>query len=124
MIKDDQQVHFLDLDILIVGKGFSYRIYDKRDNFDFPIVNYPDLSGNIPSRQSYSVFISQLVRYARGCLHFNDFQLRCISLTNKLLAQNFKLDRLRFAFFKFCLRHKKLILKYGNKPFHLNVGLG
>ena len=63
--KDDQQVHFLDLDILIVGKGFSYKIYDKRDNFDFPIVNYPDLSGNSPSRQSYSVFISQLVRYAR-----------------------------------------------------------
>jgi len=67
--KDDQHVHFLDLDILIVGKGFSYSIYDKRDNFDFPIVNYPDLSGNIPSRQSYSVFISQLVRYARGCLY-------------------------------------------------------
>jgi hypothetical protein len=122
--KDDQQVHFLDLDILIAGKGFSYQIYDKRDNFDFPIVNYPDLSGNIPSRQSYSVFISQLVRYARGCLHFKDFQLRCASLTNKLLAQNFKIDRLRSAYFKFCLRHKKLILKYGNKPFHLNVGLG
>ena len=122
--KDDQQVHFLDLDILIVGKGFSYKIYDKRDNFDFPIVNYPDLSGNIPSRQSYSVFISQLVRYARGCLHFKDFQLRCISLTSKLLAQNFKLDRLRFAFFKFCLRHKNLILKYGNKPFVLDTGLG
>ena len=27
--KDDQQVHFLDLDILIAGKGFSYQIYDK-----------------------------------------------------------------------------------------------
>ena len=121
---DDQQVHFLDLDILIVGKGFSFKIYDKRDNFDFPIINYPDLSGNIPSRQSYSVFISQLVRYARGCLHFQDFQLRCMSLTNKLLAQNFKIDRLKLAYSKFCLRHKKLILKYGNKPFLLNIGLG
>ena len=51
--KDNQHVHFLDLDLLIVGKGFSYSIYDKRDNFDFPIINnYPDLSGNIPSRQS------------------------------------------------------------------------
>ena len=28
--KDDQNVHFLDLDILITGYGFSYRIYDKR----------------------------------------------------------------------------------------------
>ena len=33
--KDDQNVHFLDLDILITGYGFSYRIYDKRDSFTF-----------------------------------------------------------------------------------------
>ena len=76
--KNDQQVHYLDLDILIVGSGFSYCIYDKRDNFNFPIVNFPDLSGNIPACQSYNVFISQLVRYARGCMHFQDFKTRCV----------------------------------------------
>src|ERR1700727_1412029 len=97
-------------------KDFRTKFTIKEIIFDFPIVNYPDLSGNISSRQSYSVFISQLVRYARGCLHFKDFQLRCASLTNKLLAQNFKIDRLRPAYFKYCLRHKKLILKYENKP--------
>jgi hypothetical protein len=121
--KDDQQVHYLDLDLLIVGNGFSYWIYDKRDNFDFPIVNFPDLSGNIPARQSYSVFVSQLVRYARGCLHFKDFIIRCKCLTSKLLAQNFLLQRLQFAYFKFCLHHKKLILKYGNKPYSWKPGL-
>ena len=63
--KNDHQVHYLDLDILIMGKGFSYWIYDKRDNFQFPIVNFPDLSGNIPTHQSYSVFTSQLVRCTR-----------------------------------------------------------
>ena len=46
--KNDQQVHYLDLDILIVGSGFSYCIYDKRDNFNFSIVNFSDLNGNIP----------------------------------------------------------------------------
>ena len=86
--KNDQQVHYLDLDILIVGSGFSYCIYDKRDNFNFPIVNFPDLSGNIPACQSYNVFISQLVRYARGCMHFKDFKTRCMSLIIKLLEQN------------------------------------
>ena len=120
--KNDQQVHFLDLDILITGNIFSSRIYDKRDNFDFPIVCYPDLSGNIPARQSYSIFISQLVRYARGCSYFNDFKLRVISLTNKLLTQNFSLYRLKFAYFKFCVRHKKLITKYGSKPLVWNLG--
>ena len=113
--KDDQQVHFLDLDILITGAGFSYCIYDKRDSFKFPIVNFPDLSGNIPVRQSYSVFISQLVRYARGCLYFKDFQERARTLTVKLLSQNFKLNLLQKAYNKFRFRHKLLITRYGHK---------
>src|ERR1700723_3366924 len=66
--KDDQQVHFLDLDILIVGKGFSYKIYDKRDNFDFPIVNYPDLSGNIPSRLIACLFPNLLGMLGAVCI--------------------------------------------------------
>jgi hypothetical protein len=113
--KDDQQVHYLDLDILITGSGFSYSIYDKRDNFNFPIVSFPDLSGNIPTRQSYGVFISQLVRFARGCLQFIDFQRRVQALTTRLLAQNFRLHKLQVAYVKFCNRHRKLIFRYGNK---------
>lgn len=115
--KNDHQVHYLDLDILIMGKGFSYWIYDKRDNFEFPIVNFPDLSGNIPTHQSYSVFTSQLVRYARGCLHFKDFRCRVEALTFKLLTQHFMLHKLQSVYMKFCMRHKQLILKYGNKPY-------
>jgi hypothetical protein len=113
--KNDQQVHYLDLDILITGYGFSYWIYDKRDNFTFPIVNFPNLSGNIPARQSYGVFIAQLVRYARGCLYFKDFQQRARSLTIKLLSQNFLFHKLQASYTKFCFRHKKLILPYGRK---------
>jgi hypothetical protein len=121
--KSDQQVHYLDLDILIVGSGFSYCIYDKRDNFNFPIVNFPDLSGNIPASQSYNVFISQLVRYARGCMHFKDFKTRSMSLVIKLLEQNFTLHKLKFAYRKFCLRHKTLLVKYGNKAYNWIPGV-
>jgi hypothetical protein len=113
--KNSQQVHYLDLDILIDGPGFSYWIYDKRDNFNFPIVNFPDLSGNIPARQSYNVFIAQLVRYARGCLHFVDFQKRARALTIKLLSQNFKFHKLQATYARFCYRHKQLILPYGRQ---------
>ena len=35
----------------------STRLYDKRDDFDFHIVNVPFLSGNIPSGPSYGVYI-------------------------------------------------------------------
>ena len=58
---------FLDLQLLITEGVISTSIYDKRDAFDFPIVNFPSLSGNIPNRSAYGTFICELVRYARGC---------------------------------------------------------
>jgi hypothetical protein len=111
--KNDQQVHYLDLDILIANARFSYCIYDKRDKFNFPIVNFPHLSGNIPASHSYNVFLSQLVRYARGCFYFEDFQKRTSSLIVKLLRQNFQLPRLEKVYTKFCLRYKHLTRRYG-----------
>ena len=42
-------------------------IYDKRDDFNFHITNFPFMSSNIPSSPAYGVFISQLIRYARAC---------------------------------------------------------
>ena len=41
-------------------------IYDKREDFNFHITNFPFLSSNIPTSPAYGVFISQLIRYARG----------------------------------------------------------
>ena len=43
------------------------RFYDKRDDFNFHITNFPFLSSNIPSSPASGVFISQLLRYARAC---------------------------------------------------------
>ena len=49
------------------------RLYDKHDDFDFTIVNFPHLSSNIPSSPAYGVYISQLIRYSRACSHYNNF---------------------------------------------------
>ena len=116
--ENDQNVHYLDLDILIKNDKFSYCIYDKRDKFNFPIGNFPNLSGNIPTSHSYSVFLSQLVRYARGCLYFEDFQKRTSSLIIKLLKQNFRLHRLEKVYKKFCSRYKHLLHRYGLAVFN------
>ena len=43
----------------------STKIYDKRDDFNFDIVNFPFLDGDVPQRPSYGVYISQLIRFAR-----------------------------------------------------------
>ena len=45
--------------ILAIFNGFvSSKIYDIRDDFDFDIVNFPFLDGDVPRRPSYGVYIS------------------------------------------------------------------
>ena len=45
------------LDFLSISHGFvSSKIYYKRDDFDFDIVNFPFLDGDVPRRPSYGVY--------------------------------------------------------------------
>ena len=57
----DTGAPFLDLH-LSVGDGFvSSKIYYKRDDFDFDIVNCPFSDGDVHRHASYGVYISQLI---------------------------------------------------------------
>lgn len=59
---------YLDLYLYIDNSGrLKSKLYDKHDDFDFPIVNFPFLSSNIPTSPAYGVYISQLIRYCRAC---------------------------------------------------------
>ena len=62
-------------------------MYDKRNDYDFEVINYPFLDGNIPKNKSYSVFISQLVRFARVNSSFNGFIGDCKNKVSKLSRQ-------------------------------------
>ena len=67
---------------LSVSDGFvKTKIYDKRDDFDFDIENFPFLEGDVPRSTSYGVYISQLIRFARVSSHINDFNTRNKALT-------------------------------------------
>ena len=65
----------------------SSKIYDKRDDFNFEIVNFPFLYGDVPRSPSYGVYISQLIRFARECSNVDDSNIRNLFLTAKLLKQ-------------------------------------
>ena len=54
----DTEAPFLDLHLSISNGFVSSKIYDKRDDFDFDIVNFPFLDGDVPRRPSYGVYIS------------------------------------------------------------------
>ena len=104
---------YLDLLLEINPDGIlKSRIYDKRDDFSFPIVNFPFLSSNIPSSPAYGVYMSQMIRYARACSDYVDFKNRGILLTNKLLKQGFAEERLKSSLRKFYGRHHELVDRY------------
>ena len=56
--------YILDLNLSIVNGFVCSTKYDKRDDFDFDIVNFPFLDNDVPRRASYGVYVSQLIRFA------------------------------------------------------------
>ena len=72
----DTEAAFLDLHLSTSNYIVSTKIYDKGDDFDFEIVNFPFLEGDVPRSTSYGVYISQLIRFARASSHVADFNTR------------------------------------------------
>ena len=72
----DTEAPFSDLHLSISNGFDSSKIYDKRDDFDFDIVNFPFLEGDVQRCPSYGVYTSQLIRFARVCSHVDDFNNR------------------------------------------------
>ena len=108
----DTEVHFLDLNLCIYNGTVSIKIYDKRDDFDFDIVDFLFLDGDVPRHTSYGVNISQLIRFARASSILSDFNYRNKALTAKRLRQGYRYFKLRKAFSKFYRRLSALVEKY------------
>ena len=95
----DTEAPFLDLHFSISNGFVSSKIYDKRDDFDFDIVNFPFLDGDVSHSTSFGVYISQLIRFARVSSHVADFRVRNKSLTAKLHQQSYWYHKLRKNWF-------------------------
>ena len=59
----DTEVPFLDFHLYISNGFVSSKIYYKSDDFDFNIVNFPFLDGDVPRRPSYGVYITETSPY-------------------------------------------------------------
>ena len=80
---------FLNLNLSIPNGTVSTKIYDKRDDFDFAIVNCPflDGDGDVPRRTSYGLYISRRIRFVRASSNVSDFNCRNEAFTAKILRQ-------------------------------------
>ena len=103
----DTEAPFLDLNLSITNGIVSSKIYDKRDDFKFEIVNFPFFYGDVPRSPSYGVYISQLIRFARVCSNVDDFINRNLFLSAQLLKQGYRYHKIRKAFSKFYHRHSE-----------------
>ena len=74
--ESDTTLSYLDVSISICQGKFITEVFDKRDNFNFNIVNYPYMCSNIPAKPTYGVYISQLIRISRICDKFDSFVKR------------------------------------------------
>ena len=110
------EASYLILNLSIPDGFVKTKIYNKRDDFDLDIVNFPFLDGAVPRSTSYGVYISQLIRFSRVSSHVDDFNARNKIFTAKLLEQGYRYHKLRMAFSQFYRRHFDLVSKY-------NVGL-
>ena len=80
---------------------YHYKSYDKRKEFNFQIIRYPNLSGNIPLNPSLGFFTSQLYRFCGINLTAEDFKYDIIQLVKILHSQGYDLKMLKLKFIQF-----------------------
>ena len=108
----DTKAEFLGLHLSISNDIVSTKIYDKRDDLDFKIVNFPFLVGDVLRSTSYGVYISQLIRFGRAYSYVADLNTGNVLLTQKLLKQGYCYHKLRKTFSKIYRRYYDLISKF------------
>ena len=106
--------NFLDLTISIYRGKFIFQSYEKRNEFNFKVVNYPNIAGNIPTPQSYGVFTSQLVRFCSVNSYCKNFLKDVRHLIITLVNQHFKVDLLKSRYSHFSCNHMSSWARYNN----------
>ena len=82
-------------------------------------MNFPWLSGDVPRLQSYGIYISLLVRFARCCTSVFDFHSKNLQITSKLLTKGYRYNKLRKTFGKFSRSYSELLSKFGECRFRI-----
>ena len=103
--------NYLDLSIILQNGKFKYSLFDKRNNFNFEVISYPFLSGNIPRIPSYGVYVSQLIRFCNVCSE--SLTNMVTQLNTKLIKQGFEMESLKRKFQQFSSKYIHLWSKFG-----------
>ena len=103
---------FLDLNIKIHNKHAVTSIYDKRDNFPFEIISYPDIRGNIAQKTGYASFTGQCISIFRNCMQLSDASDRVTNMVRRLMPKGYNYNRLRKTARKLMNSHGWISIQY------------
>ena len=103
---------FLDLDITIEDGRFVSKLYDKRRDFVFKVITFPNLRSNIPNKTSYGTFIGEIFRICKSSTKYIDFVNDVKLLVNKLINQKFNKNLLYSCLNKFLNSKPACLSKY------------
>ena len=106
---------YLDLFITIQHGKFIFKLFDKRKQFNFNVISYPFICGNVPRMPTYGIYISQLIRFCLVNCKFENFKQDVTDLTQKLINQGFKVELLSKKFDKFYYSYIHLWSKFGKE---------
>ena len=112
-------VDYLDVRIVSENQILCFSIFDKRDTFNFDVVNFPFLDSCIPRKPALGIFLSQLIRFARICSFFVDFSKRSLLLSKKLQYQGYKFKELRSLLVRFFHEKGVLLEKYHQRDINI-----
>ena len=114
----DKETSFLDLNIKVIGSDVHTSVYDKSNDFGFPIINFPWLSGDVPRLPSCGVYISQLVRFS--------FRISILKIFNLLPTTNagLQISQASKIIGKFFMSYSDLLFKFGKISFPEYVSEG
>jgi hypothetical protein len=104
-------VHFLGMNIAGMPESnrFHIWVFDKRDEFAFPVRRYPHMESLIPRSIPYAVFMGQLHRGYRICTLANDFLDFSCGVAQRLIDNGCSKVRLLQLFIGFI---KRFVVKY------------
>ena len=110
--------NYIDLNKTIKEEKFlCSKLYDKRHEFPFIVINYPNLKYcNNPKLPSYGIYTSQLIRVTRACTDCSAFDVATNRLTNDFINRGFSGILLRKQFQKFINKYHRDWGKFGVIP--------
>lgn len=117
--KDNTQCTYLDIKMTIKNNNIYTDLYDKRNDFNFAINNFPYIHSNIHGKRTYGIVISQLIRFIHVCDTSTKFIHHSKTFINNLITHAFNKHLIKHKVSFFYDKYHHLIHKYNITKKHL-----